>query len=638
VEAQGRRRGTSRHRSAPRFALPRPVGRAAAVLTPVLSLLPPVVLLVVVQALSPAAQRVPSGAARFDLAGAWLATEPGALAGTTSWLTAPTLGRLQLGALLHLLQGGQAQGVLAAAHGAMLLLAVVQAALLWSVLRRLGAGGIAAGLATAVFGIAPIAAETHAAVSATAVAVVWLLLAAVLALGRGRGARVAAGVAAAVAVASAPVVGIAVVPVAVVLVVRLRRGAIPLAAGFGATAVLLVSAMGIVAALPPTAATGRLDALVAAQRGGHPAGMAALGLWVQVDPLSLLIAAAALLLAATAGRDRPTAIVAVVLVAASLWPLGGDAVAPLLILLPVVAVAVSRSVDVGLAALGHPTFVRSVLGSAWLTGVGALLVVAVVSWVVGLGGLVRGRDQPLARVERWIDTSVPVGQTVLVSLGAWPDLVGSTRAEVGWYAGDAGATAVPSSVPWRSADYVVEDASLPPDRSGAAATVLARSLEVASFGAGDTAMSVRAVREAAAPAAPARPTTAAGRKAARLRMSLGAEVARNARIELDGADRARLLAGDVDTRIVLVLAQFVTAHRIAIRDFGVAKGDGSGVRTTVTISEIDGRQVPSDGTKTGVLLRFLSDLRGDFATRSIDATDAGITAAFAPDPNLVPSG
>jgi hypothetical protein len=76
---------------------------------------------------------------------------------------------------------------------------------------------------------------------------------------------------------------------------------------------------------------------------------------------------------------------------------------------------------------------------------------------------------------------------------------------------------------------------------------------------------------------------------------------------------------------------------VTISGFGTAAGDTSGVRTTVTISEIDGRRVPTDGTKTGVLLRFLSDLRGDFATRSIDATDDGITAAFTPAPDLVPS-
>ena len=80
------------------------------------------------------------------------------------------------------------------------------------------------------------------------------------------------------------------------------------------------------------------------------------------------------------------------------------------------------------------------------------------------------------------------------------------------------------------------------------------------------------------------------------------------------------------------------ASKSNVSGFGVAMGDASGVRTTVTISEIDGRAVPSDGTRTGVLLRFLSDLQGDLATESIDATNDGITASFAPDPDLLPSG
>ena len=254
---------------------------------------------------------------------------------------------------------------------------------------------------------------------------------------------------------------------------------------------------------------------------------------------------------------------------------------PLVVLLPIVAVAVARSVDVGVAALGHPKFVRSVLGSAWLTGVGAVLVVAVVGWLVGLSGLVRGSDLPVAKVERWIDTSVPAGQTVLVGLGAYPDLVGGTKADVGWYGGNAASTSVASSVPWGTADYVVEDTSLPADRTGAAATVLGRSLEIATFGTGSAEMSVRAVQAPATTTAPAPPTTAAGKAAAALRKSVGTQLAENPRIEVNGQDRARLLAGDVDTRIALVLAQFVTSHRVAVTGFGLASGDTSGIRTTV---------------------------------------------------------
>ncbi|MBW4040683.1 MAG: hypothetical protein HIU86_00945 [Acidobacteria bacterium] len=649
MEVQGPRRETSRHRSASRFAIPRPAGRLATILTPAVSLLPAVVALVVVQSLNPAAQRVPTGAARFDLTGAWLATEPGAVAGTTSWLAAPTLGRLQLGALLRVLQGGQSQSVLAAAHGGMLLLTVVQAVLLWWVLRRLSVGGVGAGLATALFGVAPIAIGVHTAVSAVAVAACWLLLAAGLTLGVTRAERIAGGVAAAVAVASAPAVAIVLLPLAVLLALRLRRerralggpwarAALSTAAGFVVAAVLIALVMAIAAALPSGAATARLDALTTAQDATPVGGFAAIVLWAGSDPLSLLVAVGAVVLAAVAARDRAITVLVAVGAVASIWPQGGDPVPPLVVLLPLVAAAVARSVDVGVAALGHPLFVRSVLGSAWLTAVGAVLVVAVVAWVVGLSALVRGGDLPVTKVERWVAASVPAGQTVLVGLGVYPDLVGTAKAQVGWYGSGNGATAVPSSVPWSRADYIVVDGSLPSDRTGAAATALGRSLEVATFGTGSAELSVRAVRQAGASVPLKPPTTAAGRAAAALRKSVGMQLAENPRIQLDGRDRALLLAGAVDTRIAIVLAQFVTSHSIAVSGFGVASGDASGIRTVVTISEIDGRNVPSDGTKTGVLLRFLSDLRGQLATRSIDATDSGISAAFRPEPDLIPTG
>jgi hypothetical protein len=634
VDAQGRRREHSRHRSTSRYAVPQPVGRAAAILTPVVSLLPAIVLAVVVQALSPVAQRLPEGSARFDLAGAWLASESGALAGTTSWLTAPTLGRVQLGLLIRALQGGQGQSVLAAAHGAMLLLTVVQIGLLWWALRRRGSGGVAAGLAVSVFAIAPIAIDTHAAVSATAVAVGWALLAAALALGSpARIALVAAGSAGVVAVACSPVLGIAMVPLAVLVAVRLRRRAVALAAGAGGAVLVLLVVMAVLAALPRTPATAALDRLVAAQGIEPSVGAAALGHWLQVDPLLLVVALGAGVLAAVGARDvRGTGLVALLAIA-SVWPLGTDATGPLLMLLPAVAATVARSVDVGVAALGHPLFVRSVLGSGWLMAVGAVLVVAVVGWLGGLGGLVRGPDQPIAQAERWVRSSVPAGQTVLVGLGAWPDLAASSRATVGWYASRPGATAVPGSIPWSRADYVVADDSLPADRTGPADAVLDRSLEVAVFGSGAAALSVRAVEPAQQSGTPQPPETAEDRAAAQERQDAGRQLAENPRIEVSGRDRALLLAGDVDTRIALVLAQFVTQHRVTVTGLGVADGDTSGIRTTVTISRIDGSPVPSDGTKTGVLLRFLSDLSGDLATRSIDATNDGITASFEPRPS-----
>jgi hypothetical protein len=60
------------------------------------------------------------------------------------------------------------------------------------------------------------------------------------------------------------------------------------------------------------------------------------------------------------------------------------------------------------------------------------------------------------------------------------------------------------------------------------------------------------------------------------------------------------------------------------------------VRRQVLISAIDGHPVPHDADATGTVLRYLSALRGPYATSTIDATDAGVLATFPPDPTFVP--
>jgi hypothetical protein len=57
----------------------------------------------------------------------------------------------------------------------------------------------------------------------------------------------------------------------------------------------------------------------------------------------------------------------------------------------------------------------------------------------------------------------------------------------------------------------------------------------------------------------------------------------------------------------------------------------------VLISSVDGRRIPTDADRTGELLRFLSSLRGEFATSMIDATGTGVLATFAADPTFVPA-
>src|SRR3954453_4972616 len=158
---RGRRREHSRHRSSGGSGLPGWVAWTLRSGMPLISLLPALIAVVLVQSLNPAAQRVPTGEGRFTVGGSWAAAQPGAIVGYQHWTTTPVIGWLQLGALEKALLGGTAQSVLASVHGAMLLVALATVVLLWFVLRRVGASGLAAGAATAVFGIAPIAVVVH---------------------------------------------------------------------------------------------------------------------------------------------------------------------------------------------------------------------------------------------------------------------------------------------------------------------------------------------------------------------------------------------------------------------------------------------------------------------------------------------
>jgi hypothetical protein len=625
--------------------------------TPLVSLLPALVAVVLVQSLSPAAQRLPTGDARFALAGGWAATSAGGLHGYGHWFTTPVIGWLQLGALDRLLLGGDAQTVLAAAHGGMLLTTLAGVALLWFVLRRAGASGLAAGASTAAFGIAPVAIAVHTQVVPVNVALVWLLIAALLVLGRrGIGGSVAIGALAATAVLTAPIALIALpglvwaylLPhdrrertllraVGAPPVQPSRRPAIGALAGF-----LVVLAIGLLAGLLVArsgGAAGSADAIGAAAAGqaAFPAlGAASAVAWLRADPLSLLLGLVAVVLTPRSWSMAPVTLLAALTAIVAFWPDGQDPVGPIVLLLPVFTLATAVVIDRAVVALGDPRFAVSAIGSGWLMGVLALIVVAVVVWVGALPALQPGARQPVVRAEGWVRRSVPAGQVVLVDLGTWPDLVTGTRARVGWFAPAEDAPA-PSSAPWSTADYLVTTGPELAASTGASQAVLARSLPVARFGVGAGAVAVRAVRSTPAPTPSATPPTAAERRAADARKRTGAELAQNPRLTVDGPDRALLQGGEVDSRIAIVLGQLLSQHTVTIGGFPALAGDTGTVRRQAVISAIDGRPVPADADATGTVLRYLSSLRGDYATSTIDATDAGVLATFAPDPTFVPS-
>jgi hypothetical protein len=416
------------------------------------------------------------------------------------------------------------------------------------------------------------------------------------------------------------------------------RPAIAAAAGFG-VAILGGALVAVVLAAPEPGAAARtadaIGAAAAAQASFPTVGAAGAVAWLRTDPLSLLIGVVAVILAARSRPFLPVAAVAALVALVAFWPDGSDAVGPVVLLLPMLTFATAVVIDRAVVALGRPRFLISAIGSGWLMAVVALLVVAAVVWIGSLRTLQTGPHQPLSRAERWVDAAVEPGQTVLVDLGVWPDLAHGAHATVGWYAAVDGAPA-PSSAPWSSADYLVTTGDALSTSTGAAEQTLARSLAVARFGSGAGAVEVRAVRSTGESAPSTTPATPAEQRAAAARRETGAQLATNPRLTLDGADRALLQGGDVDSRVSIVLGQLLAVHRLTIGGFPIVEGDNGAARRQVLISAIDGHPVPHDADATGTVHRYLSALRGPYATTAIDATDTGVLATFAPDPTFVP--
>lgn len=595
---------------------------------------------------SPAAERLPTGAARFGPAGALAVLQPGALPGfhflDARIVDAPPLAWLQLGVITRAL-GVTGVPALEATRAIQTVLALIGVALVWRIVRRMPSSALAAFAAATTAGVTPMAVAVHVRPLPIGLAVVWLLAAAAIAQARPTPLRVVAvGVCSTAAVLTAPWAALGMLAPLWLLVrsarLRLRHPlrvvvlVVPVIAAIAAGAVAVGAVLQRAPAGAGSMALDRLAAAASALAPSASVGLDAWRAWATVDPLGLLVGVIAFAVAVPRRRLAPIVVTALLIAAAAVFPLGRDAVTAPALLVPALAILTGAAVDRAIVLLGRPALATSVVGAGWLMGIAALLIVAAVQWGTGLGAGTAASSRPAGAVRQWLRTSVPAGQVVVVSLATWPDLADGAHAAVGWYAVDAARPdGVRSSVPWTTADYVVSDAQLRGAASGQAAAVLRRSVAVATFGSGMNALQVRAVPAVAGATPPAKRTptpSAADRAATGERTRVGTELARNPRIVLGGADRARLRTGQVDQRVVVVLGQLLATHTVTVAGFPAVTGDPSSLRRQVLIGALDGHAVPADIQQTGIVLRYLSGLRGSFGTSSIDATPNGVLATF----------
>jgi hypothetical protein len=437
-------------------------------------------------------------------------------------------------------------------------LGVVTAVLLWALLRRLGCGTLPAALAIAMVGVTPPAVALHAAPTAAAVAVPWLLTAALLCF-RGRAGGVAAAVAAVVAVLTAPLVGAVLLAFAAHAVAdRTLTGTMSRRRG-----VALAVALGVAAV-----------AVAAASSGAGPwAGVAAP---LIATPMAVAGAVGGLVVVAAAWRvrwARPLLTPAGLLLAVLLVPGPGRAAAALTAL-PLLGVVVAVLADD--VTVRFPR-VRPVLWPAAVVAAVAAALVAVV---------LPARDVPSdptpASLRAWLDDQLPPGAALHADPLDRTELVAA-----GFPAERLRALGDPAT------DV---DALLLTARPGAAVEPPARCPDTTLLATlprwGGAPAEICGTDPAATAATAATAADASGRAS---RVRIGTALAGNPALRIDPPTAELLATGQVDPRVMIMLAALGGAHTVDVADFPPAAFEPPGaLRRQVVVTAVDYRTTGAD--------------------------------------------
>jgi hypothetical protein len=288
-------------------------------------------------------------------------------------------------------------------------------------------------------------------------------------------------------------------------------------------------------------------------------------------------------------------------------------------------------------------------------------------------------DRPLRDAQAWIGTNLPKDSRVIVDDSIRVDLVRSGFDDddlIGYR--QLGASGEPdaatasegqATADWRDADYIVTtasvrafaahaagaglvDASGAGDASGDAAArsvtdAIANSTSVARFGSDGSG----AVDDTGVGAAESARIENAGESVdagwvdirqiatdqpdpgatdARVgdadQVAAGRQLAANPALTLSEEARAQLTAGQVDSRIILVLAQLLADRPMTISDFPLVAAQSDVVRRQVLIETVDGRPAGEDAALQG----WFAALEAPFAASGVDPSPRGLLITFPP--------
>ena len=544
----------------------------------------------------------------------------------------PSLAPVHLGAWMWATDAlGRASSAVTAGREAMLAACLVSIPLVWVLARRSGLARWAAAAATIVFAASPLAVALHRPVHGAGLAVPWMLAAFVLASARSPRTRtvVVAGVCLAVAVLTEPSVVVAAPAVGWLLwrsspsTRRRRRRLLAGTVGFGITW-LAVTAL-VTSGTEPAASLGALDRIrLVAGDATSAAGTLAHGLdgrsvagLVALDRIGAgACLLAAIVVPAVVPRLRPIA--GAFWAFAALTVVSGEPswtiVAAMVPLGAVLLAAGAQLVwawhlEARLETRRQPHSASPAVSRldaavpAVFAAAAVALALAIPDWVLTHRDLAAaGAATPLTSAREWVADNLSGGERVIVDDAMWVDLV-EDGLSPSWIAGYGAVGAGPD---WRSYGYIVttpalRDTAVPP----ALARAVDSSLEIASVGEGEGRVEVRRIDATSDPAGPNADRGAPNDT----RVTTGRALAANPGIEASPAAHSQLRAGEVDERLMSVLATLAGAHRLEIAAFVRLPGEdvaGTPART-VELARIDGRPIAAGDPAVVEVVAFLGN-------------------------------
>jgi hypothetical protein len=582
--------------------------------------------------------------ARFDDEGTYMAqayavAEWGELAHYTYWYDHPPAGWLQL-ALWTAISGPDFGGnAVAAGRYLMVVVAVITAALLWTLTRRIGMSPWASAAAVGAFALSPLAISLGRTVYLDNLAVAWLLGALVLVCSPRYRLSAMFGAAACF--------GVAVLTKETVLVLlpmfawlvwartapATRRYALAVfVAVFGVvvSTYLLMAVLrgelvpgpghvslwdGIMFQLRERPAGGSLDDPDSLKR--HYVDQ-----WVRLDPALPVLAGPTALAALFVRRLRPFAVGLAILIATVLRP--GYLPAPFILsALPLITLLAAGTGEVVLRHLFRTGAQRSVAlrrlripAPATVT----LIVSIVVSlWLPTYHGLLKSDyDASMRQAQQWIEQNVPKTDRLIVDDALWVDLIrdGRDRRNVVWaYKVDTDAQVQGWSPDgWSDYDWVVTRESLRANMrpQGVFADAVSHSQPAAAFGSGVERVEVLRVDNGKPTSKPPQPAAPA----------FGSQLAARLAGATDPDILAILQSPTVDQRVLAALAVIAAAQPVRVENISAIGGedDAGTPRRDITLGGPPHRL-------QGVAAFFERQV-GPFAVESVDLTDKGLTVRF----------